>query len=156
KMGDLIADTPKDCISKAFLEEKVFQTWYHGRTVLVGDAVHKFHTVGGFGAINAFQDSVILANCLYEMKDASSESITSAFEKYYVQRYHRVQAQFDRSHLLSKILSGQKLIERVMRHVTFKYVPRWLFRRDTIKSWEYCPTIAWLPPAKKSEIADDS
>ncbi|KAF9083986.1 hypothetical protein BGX27_003953, partial [Mortierella sp. AM989] len=107
KMGDLIADTPKDCISRAFLEEKVFQTWYHGRTVLVGDAAHKLQTAGGFGAVNAFQDSVILANCLYEMKDASSESITSAFGKYYAQRYHRVQAQFNRSHTLSKILLGQ-------------------------------------------------
>ncbi|KAF9090252.1 hypothetical protein BGX27_002300, partial [Mortierella sp. AM989] len=41
------------------------------------------------------------------MKDASSESITSAFGKYYAQRYRRVQAQFDRSHLLSKVLVGQ-------------------------------------------------
>ncbi|KAF9080763.1 hypothetical protein BGX27_005287, partial [Mortierella sp. AM989] len=156
KMGDLIANTPKDCISKVFLEEKVFQTWYHGRTVLVGDAAHKLNPAGGFGAINAFQDSVVLANCLYEMKDASSESITSAFGEYYAQRFHRAQAQFDRSHTLSKVLLGQELIEWVMRQVMYKYIPRWLFRKLTIKNWGYCPKIAWLPPAKKSEIADES
>ncbi|KAF9432567.1 hypothetical protein BGZ76_010623 [Entomortierella beljakovae] len=36
-MGEVIQDTPKELISKVFLEEKVFKTWYHGRTVLLGD-----------------------------------------------------------------------------------------------------------------------
>lgn len=33
----LIDNTPKDLISKVMLEEKVFKTWYHQRTVLIGD-----------------------------------------------------------------------------------------------------------------------
>lgn len=41
-MGDLIDRTPKDLISKVMLEEKVFDTWYGDRVVLIGDAVHKF------------------------------------------------------------------------------------------------------------------
>lgn len=36
-MGEIMDDTPKELISKVFLEEKVFKTWYHGRTVLIGD-----------------------------------------------------------------------------------------------------------------------
>lgn len=36
-LGDLIEQTPKDLISKVVLEEKVFETWYSGRTVLLGD-----------------------------------------------------------------------------------------------------------------------
>ncbi|KAF9213184.1 hypothetical protein BGZ59_005786 [Podila verticillata] len=36
-MKDLIDRTPKHLISKAVLEEKVFATWYHRRTVLLGD-----------------------------------------------------------------------------------------------------------------------
>lgn len=36
-MGDLIDKTPKNLISKVMLEEKVFDTWYGGRTVLLGD-----------------------------------------------------------------------------------------------------------------------
>ncbi|KAG0279761.1 hypothetical protein BGZ95_000293 [Linnemannia exigua] len=36
-LGDLIAWTDKDKISKVMLEEKVFETWYHGRIVLLGD-----------------------------------------------------------------------------------------------------------------------
>jgi len=36
-IGTLIDNTPKDLISKVMLEEKVFKTWYHQRTVLLGD-----------------------------------------------------------------------------------------------------------------------
>lgn len=36
-LGDLYDRTPQDLISKVMLEEKVFETWYHGRTVLIGD-----------------------------------------------------------------------------------------------------------------------
>jgi hypothetical protein len=40
-MGDIMKDTPKDHISKVFIEDKVFKTWYHGNTVLIGDGKHE-------------------------------------------------------------------------------------------------------------------
>ncbi|GJJ69816.1 hypothetical protein EMPS_02165 [Entomortierella parvispora] len=40
-LADLIDHTPRERISKVLLEEKFFTTWYHGRTVLIGDACHK-------------------------------------------------------------------------------------------------------------------
>ncbi|KAI9237904.1 MAG: hypothetical protein BYD32DRAFT_436205 [Podila humilis] len=36
----LIEQTPKELISRVFLEDKLFETWHHGRTVLIGDACH--------------------------------------------------------------------------------------------------------------------
>lgn len=36
-IGDLIDATPKELISKVYLEHKMFQTWHHGRSVLLGD-----------------------------------------------------------------------------------------------------------------------
>jgi hypothetical protein len=36
-VGELIDVTPKETISKVMLEEKMFDTWYHSRTVLLGD-----------------------------------------------------------------------------------------------------------------------
>lgn len=36
-LGQFIDATPRNRISKVFLEEKLFETWYHGRTVLIGD-----------------------------------------------------------------------------------------------------------------------
>ena len=36
-LGVLIDATPKDGISRVFLEDKMFETWHYGRTVLIGD-----------------------------------------------------------------------------------------------------------------------
>lgn len=36
-LGEYIDRTPKDCIGKVRLEEVVFETWYNGRAVLIGD-----------------------------------------------------------------------------------------------------------------------
>lgn len=41
-MGDMIDRTPKGMISKVMLEEKLFDTWYGGRTVLIGDGKDMF------------------------------------------------------------------------------------------------------------------
>jgi len=40
-MGEIIDATPPELISKVFLEHKMFKTWYHGRSVLIGDSCHK-------------------------------------------------------------------------------------------------------------------
>ena len=37
KMGDLIDATPKDRISLVYYEQKLFETWFDGRTCLIGD-----------------------------------------------------------------------------------------------------------------------
>lgn len=36
-LGNLIDATPPELISRVFLEDKLFETWTHGRTVLIGD-----------------------------------------------------------------------------------------------------------------------
>lgn len=36
-LGDIIDQTPKELISRIMLEEKYFESWYHGRVVLLGD-----------------------------------------------------------------------------------------------------------------------
>lgn len=50
-MGEMMKCTPKDRISKVFLEEKIFKTWYGGQTVLVGDSCHKMLTGAGLGML---------------------------------------------------------------------------------------------------------
>jgi len=36
-LGALIDGTPSECISRVFLEDKMFETLFHNRTVLIGD-----------------------------------------------------------------------------------------------------------------------
>lgn len=48
-LGTLIDLTPKELISKVTLEEKVFDSWYSGRAVLLGDGTDCFLFPGGVG-----------------------------------------------------------------------------------------------------------
>ncbi len=36
-LGELIASTPKNMVSRVFLEDILYETWHHQRTVLIGD-----------------------------------------------------------------------------------------------------------------------
>lgn len=53
-MGDLIDKTPRDNISKVFLEEKLFETWSYGRVVLVGDGRTKTCSISFFFVLLVF------------------------------------------------------------------------------------------------------
>ncbi|KAF8955867.1 hypothetical protein BGZ46_002524 [Entomortierella lignicola] len=147
-LKEIFDATPKDLISKVFLEEKLFTTWYHGRTVLLGDACHKMLPAAGQGAVNAMQDAVVLANCIYNMTDASEAGLTEAFKDYYSQRFERSHGQIKRSAVMSSVMSGQTLKQKIIRHVVLNYIPEWVQQRDFEKNMEYRPQIAWLPLAE--------
>ncbi|KAF9346248.1 hypothetical protein BGX26_002259 [Mortierella sp. AD094] len=161
-LGDIFDATPKNLISKIYLEEKLFKTWHHGRTVLIGDCKDTLnyidrvknidffknltlHPAGGQGARNAIQDAIILANCIYSMADFSPASINSAFEDYYKQRFHHAEVAWNVSSGSSKILSGQKWLERFARHLVLNYLPDWLMKMNTRREMAYRPQVAWLP-----------
>lgn len=38
-LGELINATPKETVSRVFLEDMLYQTWHHDRTVLIGDGM---------------------------------------------------------------------------------------------------------------------
>ncbi|KAG0373978.1 hypothetical protein BGX24_010987 [Mortierella sp. AD032] len=92
-LGDLMDRTPKELMSRVLLEEKVFETWYNGRTVLLGDAAHKINPLGGRGAVCAMKDAVALANLIYTLPITPSSTpsslklITNIFEEYRAERY---------------------------------------------------------------------
>ncbi|KAF9184274.1 hypothetical protein BGZ50_003790 [Haplosporangium sp. Z 11] len=123
-LGDLISATPKETVSRVFLEDKLFETWHHGRTVLIGDAAHKLLPSVGQGAVTAMQDAVILANCLYDLKSTSHEDIEAALQDYQGQRYPHVKEQYEGSKMNAKVIYGQTLLERFTRHVVLNYLPR--------------------------------
>ncbi|KAF9358948.1 hypothetical protein BGX26_000554 [Mortierella sp. AD094] len=147
-LGDLIDATRAELISKVFIEEKLFETWYGGRTVLIGDACHKMQPSGGQGAVNAMEDAVILANCLYDISDGKRpvtlERITEAFRDYREQRYTHAKFQVENSQGLAKILAGQKLGERLAR--TFMYnLPKWIISHSYLKQAGYRPQVMFIP-----------
>ncbi|KAF9990257.1 hypothetical protein BGZ75_002891 [Mortierella antarctica] len=109
-LGRLISATDEGRISRVYLEDKLFETWHHSRTVLIGDAAHKLLPSTGQGAVNAMQDAVILANCLYDLTALTPAGIAAALQDFKDQRYPHVVAQYEASKQLAKIRYGQHTV----------------------------------------------
>ncbi|KAF9193304.1 hypothetical protein BGZ50_007564 [Haplosporangium sp. Z 11] len=151
-MGELIDATNKENISKVYLEEKLFETWYYGRTVLIGDACHKMLPAAGQGAINAMQDAVILANCIYDMEEPTLENIKATFKAYKDHRYQEAKQQFENSKLVAKLMTGQNWSEKILRKIVFGYLPDWVQTKRFIKVASYRPQAVFLPLAENRGI----
>ncbi|KAF9179165.1 hypothetical protein BGZ51_007160 [Haplosporangium sp. Z 767] len=144
-LGDLIDATPRDLISKVYLEEKLFETWHHGRTVLIGDACHKMLPSGGQGAVNALQDAVVLVNCIYDMEENTPKGIAAALQQYQQLRYPRAKLQFETSKMMAKLMLGQTWIERLIRFLFTHVLPKSVYLKNYVKSTAYRPMAVFLP-----------
>ncbi|KAF8923108.1 hypothetical protein BGZ58_003345 [Dissophora ornata] len=134
-IGDLVDATPKENVTKVMLEEKLYTTWYHRRTVLLGD-----------GAVNAMLDAIILANAIYEIAlDATPENIQVAFKEYYSERFPHAKADLEASQKMAKIHAGQTWTDSLRRKVVFKFMPASLMRNYFTRTLAYRPQASFLP-----------
>ncbi|KAG0352944.1 hypothetical protein BG005_007693 [Podila minutissima] len=134
-LGDLIDKTPQHLISKVMLEEKVFDTWYHGRTVLLGD-----------GAVNAIQDAIALANWINTLNaDATWDDTAKVFAEYRSERYPWAQHAFTDSQVMSKLVA-MNFMGKVARYAA-KNMPAWLQRAAFSRIATNRPQAAFLPLA---------
>ncbi|KAG0015884.1 hypothetical protein BGZ80_009572 [Entomortierella chlamydospora] len=92
-MKDIFDVTPRELICKVFLEEKL----------LPG---------AGQGAVMAMKDAVVLANCIYNMRDESDKSINAAFNSYHRQRHREADEIIKGSNIMTKIMFGHASIEQ--------------------------------------------
>ncbi|KAG0280767.1 hypothetical protein BGZ95_008793 [Linnemannia exigua] len=144
-LGDLIDATPMESISRVFLEDKLFETWNQGRTVLIGDACHKLLPSAGLGAVTGMQDAVVLANCLYEMKGLEPEHIHAALDQFKDERFAKVKAQFAASKTNAKLIYGQSMMERILRTVVFNWLPESVRLKGNMKGVNYRPQATFIP-----------
>ncbi|KAG0330270.1 hypothetical protein BG000_011765 [Podila horticola] len=142
-LGDLIDLSPKELISKVMLEEKVFDTWFGGRTVLLGDACHKLSPASGAGAINAMHDAVTLANWIYTLESKSPSDLDTIFKEYYAERFPAAKASFKTSQVFSKMLV--KDFTGLVTKTVFRKLPVWLWRRVVIKMSAARVQASFLP-----------
>ncbi|KAF9977662.1 hypothetical protein BGZ73_005378 [Actinomortierella ambigua] len=144
-MKDVFAKSRPETTSKIMLEEKWFKTWYHERTVLIGDACHKVVPFGGQGAVQAILDAVSLVNLLYEIPSTSSEDITKVFAAYYKERGTRSKAAVQFSEQLGTIVSGQGFKAALTRKVLFN-IPLWLYNLTVDALNSVRPILQCIPP----------
>ncbi|KAF9341921.1 hypothetical protein BGZ91_010950 [Linnemannia elongata] len=142
-LGDIIDLTPPDLISKVALEEKVFETWYSGRVVLMGDACHKISPAGAQGAMNAMHDAAALANALYALPSVYSvQDLSTAFQEYKTERLPPIMESFKNSQLMGKTIErglGGTVTRFLMQHK-----PDWLWRLILKGMVRSRPLAGWL------------
>ncbi|KAH7056161.1 hypothetical protein BKA57DRAFT_500513 [Linnemannia elongata] len=142
RMGDIYALTPKEFVSKVMREEKVFETWYDGRVVLLGDACHKLSPSGGHGAVTALHDAIALANLLYAMPTSTSSDINNIFEEYRKERYPAVMESYNNSRFVAKV-SDRGIIGRIVLYL-ITHMPMWLWRLALKKTIRHRPQVGFL------------
>ncbi|KAG0030241.1 hypothetical protein BGZ82_007513 [Podila clonocystis] len=142
-LGDLIDRTPKEYISKVMLEEKLFDTWFGGRTVLLGDACHKMNPSGAMGAVNAMHDAIALANWINVLPSTSPKDINMIFSEYKAERYPLAKKAFETSRMLSKLIE-KTMVGAIARFVS-KNMPVWLHRIAIARMAANRPQVAFLP-----------
>ncbi|KAF8949793.1 hypothetical protein BGZ52_004740, partial [Haplosporangium bisporale] len=145
-MKDLIDRTPKDLISKVMLEEKLFKTWHHRRTVLLGDACHKMHPAAGLGAVNAMQDAIVLSSLISSLSTKDERDITGIFKAYREERRPLAESSYKISHTLSKKI--EKSVQGAIVRYTMKHMPAWLNKITLSKMVESRPQLSFLPRAE--------
>ncbi|KAK5796987.1 hypothetical protein F5H01DRAFT_127361 [Linnemannia elongata] len=152
-LQDLIDRSPKELISKVMLEEKVFKTWYDCRTVLIGDACHKFNPAGGVGAANAMHDAIALANRINGLPfHPIAEEIEDAFKAYQEERIDWVEKAFDTSKVF-RTMAGQTLSSKVTRYI-MKHTPTWVMLKLERRQFTNRPQAAFLPAAEDKGIVE--
>ncbi|KAF9917068.1 hypothetical protein FBU30_001027 [Linnemannia zychae] len=144
-VGEIIDATPNDRISKVMLESKLFKTWYHERTVLIGDSCHKILPFAGQGATQAILDCISLANALYDMNTISDDDITKAFKRYTRERFPVTKNAVSGSQSFGKLLNIKGKLSDFVRTITFNKVPHWLLRMVTDKLHLHRPQLTYLP-----------
>ncbi|KAF9941603.1 hypothetical protein BGZ65_002373 [Modicella reniformis] len=137
-LADVIDKTPVDRMSKVLLEEKFFETWYHNRTVLMGDACHK-------GAAQAMLDAVSLANLLYEIPSTSSQDIQATFEAYYKERVAFGKAAVQGSRHMGRLSGGHKWTEAFVRSMFLNIIPNKVQQSILDKMLSHRPQAIFLP-----------
>ncbi|OAQ29963.1 FAD/NAD(P)-binding domain-containing protein [Linnemannia elongata AG-77] len=143
-VGDLIDLTPREYVSKVVYEEKLFKTWHHMRTVLIGDACHKLNPAGGSGAANAIHDAVTLANYINALPTQPSvEDIHRAFKDYKRERIPWVTEAFESSAIFRTMVeTGIKA--KMVRYVS-KNMPSFMNRKMLVRMAINQPQCSFLP-----------
>ncbi|KAI0160219.1 FAD/NAD(P)-binding domain-containing protein [Xylariaceae sp. FL1272] len=109
KLKELWASRDKQNIMLLHQEEGGADMWYHGRTVIVGDAAHKMTSINGQGALQGILSATNLVNSLFAALRKNSfpntDELEAAFNKYQNARQRYVQAVCKFGHERSRIIT---------------------------------------------------
>ncbi|KAG9069945.1 hypothetical protein KI688_009271 [Linnemannia hyalina] len=126
ELGELMDNTPKGSMAKVMLEEKFYKTWYKGRVVLTGDAVHKVLPFGGQGANQCIHDVLALTNLLVQLKSNTVPDIEELFESYFKARSPIGRTVVNMSSRLGNLMNRKGMMNDIIRKLALRHMPRWI------------------------------
>ncbi|KAF9184637.1 hypothetical protein BGZ51_003221 [Haplosporangium sp. Z 767] len=138
-LGGLIDNTPKAQISKVALEEKVFETWYHGRTI---------NPAGGQGALLAMHDAIALANWINVLSSTSIEDAEEIFREFKEERYPAANAAYAMGAMMAQI-SAKTFKAKIARFIA-RNMPKSIWRVSQSKNAACRPQVSFLPLVEDS------
>ncbi|KAF9168675.1 hypothetical protein DFQ26_002575 [Actinomortierella ambigua] len=130
-----IIGTHTKVISRIMVEDKFYETWYHGRTVLVGD-----------GANQSILDSICLANLIVELPTTHPDDIEQMFSTYYSVRAPQARKAVAGSKTLGRIISADTPVGSVMRNMVLKLLSGPLNVKSMDGMYSGRPLLNYLPP----------
>ncbi|KAF9123915.1 hypothetical protein BGX30_001203 [Mortierella sp. GBA39] len=142
-LADLIVKTPRDQIAKVTLEEKVFESWYGGRTVLLGNAVHKFHPAGGEGALCSLYDAVSLANWINVLETNTIAGLDVIFKEYVDERLPPARSALIQSRNMATMYS--RTFKASMARFVSRNMPDFVWRTKLAKAAADRSQVSFLP-----------
>lgn len=132
------------------LEEKLFETWYKNRIVLIGDSAHKLLPFGAQGANQAIEDAVVLTNCLYEFyKNYKNEELNYniVFEKYQNIRKPRIKEMIKLSQSRSNFINIPNKFYEVTSKILHN-LPQFILTKMDDDRFKIRPILNFIDPPK--------
>ncbi|GJJ78957.1 hypothetical protein EMPS_11316 [Entomortierella parvispora] len=145
-LRDLVDATSKKMISVVVVEEKCYRTWYHGRTLLIGDACHKLQTSSNHGPTQAILDSISLANLLSKLQTNRSGAIKELFHTHFQQRNPNVKDAIWASSKQDQLLFNRKVTGRMIRKLSSSNFAEKIMIRMLDRTFASRPTLDFLQP----------
>ncbi|KAK5827459.1 hypothetical protein F5H01DRAFT_97361 [Linnemannia elongata] len=146
-LADLIKNTSRECITKILVEEKHYKTWHYGRTVLMGEACHKFVSFSGQGAEQAIMDAICLTNLFHKLEPPYTYSdIQLAFEAYQEERLPAIKAAVQSSGQVANMINSQGWSADFKRRLVFN-LPNWI-QAASVDKTQVRPLLSFLPPIR--------
>lgn len=110
------------------LEEFVLEKCFYKNILLTGDSFRKLHPVAGQGANSAFEESALIADLLWELRERKALHDPTSFQKAFLdfqkKRFTRLTALLENANLVQRM---ESLDNGVLKFMALNIVPRLSF-----------------------------
>lgn len=141
---------------KVNLEEKLFETWYNNRIVLIGDAAHKLLPYAAQGANQAIEDCIVLTNCLYDYfklniknkENITSDDFNNIFKKYQDLRKPRIRKMVNDSRKSRDLINIPNFYYKTMSKLLHNFLPKSIFIKMMDERYNVRPILKFKKEPK--------